>query len=299
MDNKEFGLKIRDLREKLCFTREQFCEDETKLSIRQLTRIEAGTSKPTFSTINYIASRLGITLYELMPDYIELPDRYKKLKYDVLRTPTYGEEEMLDQRNSYLTEIYDDYYDLLSEEECVAVDAIQSTIDVKETSSSTYGKGILDNYFHQIFSKKKFDANDLLIIRLFIEHARLKEDSSEEFKIFLKLVDKLPKQVSKMEPEELFVLRDVLLVTMGVLGSRERYDDFPKLFASLEAIMKVTHDFQKKPILSMIMWKYELFVHNNKEKAEIYYEEAKIFSKMIGNEYLSNKIVQEWIEDNP
>ena len=89
MNDKEFGQRVRQLREQINLTREQFCGDEVELSVRQLIRIETGSSKPTLSKIQYIATRLGMTLYELMPDYVKLPDRYSKLKFEVLRTPTY------------------------------------------------------------------------------------------------------------------------------------------------------------------------------------------------------------------
>ncbi|MGT2712239.1 helix-turn-helix domain-containing protein [Streptococcus oriscaviae] len=298
MDNKEFGLKIRDLREKLCFTQEQFCEDETKLSIRQLTRIEAGTSKPTFSTINYIAGRLGMTLYELMPDYIELPDRYKILKYDILRTPTYGEEEMLDRRDSQLTEIYDDYYALLSEEERVAVDTIQSTIDAFESETDLYGRDILDKYLQKILTKEHYSVNDLLIIRLFIEHIRYKETDSDSFQIFLTLVKQLPEHVTKIASNDLFVLRDVLLVIVSVLGSKRLYTYLPGLFSSLDDILKISQDFQKKAILSMLKWKYELFVNKDKEKAIALYEEAIIFANLLENDFLVEKLKESWKLDN-
>lgn len=41
MNDKEFGQRVRQLRESASMTREQFCDDELELSVRQLTRIEA------------------------------------------------------------------------------------------------------------------------------------------------------------------------------------------------------------------------------------------------------------------
>lgn len=59
MNDKEFGQRVRYLREKLAITREEFCEDELELSVRQLSRIEAGQCKPTFSKDRfYSKSRL-------------------------------------------------------------------------------------------------------------------------------------------------------------------------------------------------------------------------------------------------
>ncbi|MGZ7230661.1 helix-turn-helix domain-containing protein, partial [Streptococcus pyogenes] len=111
---------------------ESMCGDETELSIRQLARIESGESKPTFTKITFIATGLGMSLYELMPDYVDLPEDYLNLKYDILRTPTYGENKKIDWRDQILTEIYDNYYDELPEEEQLAVDTIQSFFDVHD-----------------------------------------------------------------------------------------------------------------------------------------------------------------------
>lgn len=178
MNDKEFGQRVRQLRETANLTREQFCDDELELSVRQLTRIEAGTSKPTFSKIQYIATRLGMGLYELMPDYVSLPERYSKLKFDVLRTPTYENEELMEKRADMMTEIYDDYYDDLPEEEKIAIDAIQSIIDVFETKTAEFGQDILEDYFEQIHRKKQFSVNDLLIIQLYLINLRMEVKQS-------------------------------------------------------------------------------------------------------------------------
>ncbi|HGD6884722.1 TPA: hypothetical protein ACI0CR_001754 [Streptococcus agalactiae] len=43
---KHFGSKVRKFRESQQVTREEFCGDESELSVRQLARIEAGESVP-------------------------------------------------------------------------------------------------------------------------------------------------------------------------------------------------------------------------------------------------------------
>ncbi len=55
-----------------------------------------------------------------------------------------------------MTEIYDDYYDDLPEEEKIAIDAIQSIIDVFETKTAEFGQDILEDYFEQIHRKTIF-----------------------------------------------------------------------------------------------------------------------------------------------
>ncbi|WP_339059846.1 helix-turn-helix domain-containing protein [Streptococcus suis] len=298
MNDKEFGQRVRQLRESASMTREQFCDDELELSVRQLTRIEAGTSKPTFSKIQYIATRLGMGLYELMPDYVSLPERYSKLKFDVLRTPTYGNEELVEKRDAIMTEIYDDYYDDLPEEEKIAIDAIQSRIDTLESGIAGFGKEILEDYFEQIFRKQKYEVNDLLIIRLQLEYVRLSSNDSEIFRQFLKIIEALHGQIDIINSSDLFVLRDTLLSCVNILGSKKYYEPIPKIFDSVDKIIRLTQDFQKKPIVSVLKWKYALFVNKDRGEAEKHYLDAILFAKLIENRELEQKIEEDWKVDN-
>ena len=58
------GKKIRELREQRKMTRELLCEDETRLTVRQLARIGAGDSIPSLLTLEFIAQQLRIEMYQ-------------------------------------------------------------------------------------------------------------------------------------------------------------------------------------------------------------------------------------------
>lgn len=299
MDNKEFGLKIRTLREEKGITREDFCGDETELSVRQLARIESGESKPTLTKITFIAAGLGLSLYELMPDYVDLPEEYLALKYDVLRTPTYEENMKLDWRDQILSEIYDRFYDDLPEEEQLAVDTIQSFFDVHDTREAIYGKEILEEYFSQISHKEKYSINELLMSRLFLEHTRFidLETSPREKFVFDHLLETLPSQVDLVHPNDLFILRDVLFVLVGVAGAKEEYQHISAVIQTIEQIMNRTQDYQKLPILKLICWKYEISVNNSIENARQFYEQASLAAQLIGDANLLERIEGEWRRD--
>lgn len=299
MNDTEFGQKVRKMREEQGLTREQFCGDELDLSVRQLTRIEAGASKPTLSKIQYIATRLGTSLYGLMPDYVDLPEAYTKLKYEVLRTATYGEPSKVKRRDRILTEIYDDYYEDLPEEERLAIDAFQSTIDTRETATPSFGKEIIDDYFHQILLKSAYSENDLLIMHLFIAYVNYSgvKVGTPEFESFEVLVAKLLDWEELVKPKDLFILRDLLIYAIGAFGPRKRFELFPAIFTALDNIMDQTQDFQKKPVLSMLKWKYELLAQNDTETAASYYEEAVAFAQLIANSYLVERLIAEWKQD--
>lgn len=93
---KHFGSKVRNLRVTRNITREDFCGDETELSVRQLARIESGQSIPNLTKAHYIAKQLNVKLDILTGgESLELPKRYKELKYLILRIPTYADAERL------------------------------------------------------------------------------------------------------------------------------------------------------------------------------------------------------------
>lgn len=50
-------------------SRPDFCGDEQELTVRQLSRIESGASQPSLPKLAYIARRLGVPVYSLMPDF--------------------------------------------------------------------------------------------------------------------------------------------------------------------------------------------------------------------------------------
>jgi len=104
----ELGDKVRLLREERGLSRPVFCGDESELSVRQLVRIEKGEFRPTIKTLEYIADRLEIPSYVLMPDYKELPKRYQELKYFLLHHPDYGDKELQEQKEEYFDEIFED-----------------------------------------------------------------------------------------------------------------------------------------------------------------------------------------------
>ena len=62
------GKKIRELREQRKMTRELLCEDETRLTVRQLARIEAGDSIPSLLTLEFIARQLRIEMYQIIKE---------------------------------------------------------------------------------------------------------------------------------------------------------------------------------------------------------------------------------------
>ena len=131
MQGKEFGQHLKQLRLNKGWTKEQLCGDESKLSIRQLTRLESGISQPTLSTLEYLASCLEVDLATLTgskKEDVALPADYQRLKYKLIRTTTYGNTKVLSELEHIIDEIFEVYYDDLPEAEQNVMDILQSKI---------------------------------------------------------------------------------------------------------------------------------------------------------------------------
>ena len=297
---EDFGERVKHLRLEKGLTKEVFCQDESELSMRQLTRIESGQSVPTLRKAVYIAERLGVTLDYLTDGKgIELPNRYKKLKYLLLRTPTYGDQEKLAEREAYFDEIFNHFYDILPEEEQLVVDALQSKLDVHFSENIDFGVGILNDYFDQILMRKRYRLNDLIIIDLYFSCLTISDLSPDIFDLdkYDKLMHLLLKQSAHLPLEDLFVLNNVLLNNFGILLLLEKYDIIKELIAVANDIMMKTSDFQKKPIVSMLEWKYCLLAEKNDIEARKSYDSAILFAKLTENSILKEKLEKEWQKD--
>ncbi|EGO8971689.1 XRE family transcriptional regulator, partial [Enterococcus faecalis] len=107
----DIGKNIQMLRCKKGLSRESLCEDESKLSVRQLTRIENENANTTISVLNFIAKQLNVAVVNLIEQKSELPRDYLKLKHKVFKTyPVIGSLERLEYKEGILELIYEKYF---------------------------------------------------------------------------------------------------------------------------------------------------------------------------------------------
>ena len=296
----DFGEKVRRLREKKGLSRPVFCGDESELSVRQLVRIEKGEFRPTIKTLEYIANRLDIPSYVLMPDYKELPKRYQELKYFLLHHPDYGDKELLEQKEEYFDEIFEYFYDDLPRDEKVLVDCLQAIDAVRATSNSLYGESVLENGLQDLLSRDVYKAEDLLRLRLYfacnlMDGLKAGEIKESEYENILYFHEKLSSQIDKIEFDCLDLLRDSLLASLTCIEIMGLFHYFKRAVETLNKIGQKTRNFQKQPIVLMLEWKY--YIQTDYDTAKKKYEEAKMMARMFGNEKLIVSLDNEWAED--
>ena len=296
----ELGDKVRLLREEKGLSRPVFCGDESELSVRQLVRIEKGEFRLTIKTLEYIAERLEIPSYVLMPDYKELPKRYQELKYFLLHHPDYGDKELQEQKEEYFDEIFENFYDDLPRDEKVVVDCLQAIDEVRATDNEQYGIALLDESFEELWNQREFSFSDLLKIRLYflcsyLENIKKGQLSISEQQKLQLMFQKVCNNVENSGTDDLFLVRDVLFAGLGSCELLNDLELFKLAVEKLNWISEKTRDFQKQPIVLMVEWKY--YIQMDYDTAKQKYEEAKMMARMFGNEKLIVSLDKEWSED--
>ena len=296
----DLGEKVRLLREEKGLSRPVFCGDESELSVRQLVRIEKGEFRPTIKTLEYIADRLGIPSYVLMPDYKELPKRYQELKYFLLHHPDYGDKELQEQKEEYFDEIFENFYDDLPRDEKMIVDCLQAIDEVRATDNEQYGIALLDESFEELWNQREFSFSDLLKIRLYflcsyLENIKKGQLSISEQQKLQLMFQKVCNNVENSGTDDLFLVRDVLFAGLGSCELLNDLELFKLAVEKLNWISEKTRDFQKQPIVLMVEWKY--YIQMDYDTAKQKYEEAKMMARMFGNEKLLVSLDKEWSED--
>lgn len=297
----DLGQKIERLRLEKGLSRPDFCGDESELTVRQLARIESGQSQPSIPKLEYITQRLGIPAYSLMPDYKELPQGYLELKYKLLREPMYNKVEVLDKKDGYIETIYNTYFEELPKTEQLICEAMQAIVDMVRTNQPDYAVALLTENLPLLMAKEVCDVNDLILIRLFFVQQTIGENTvsrvQNNFESISYLMKKLASSQTFVRLEDTFYLRDAIISGLACFELIEYYDDAPIYIDCLRGIMEETQDYQKKPLLFMLEWKAALKLEGNYEKAEKVYQSAKLFAQVTGNDYLAQKLAEEWQKD--
>lgn len=294
------GEKIKELRIKQHISREELCGDESELSVRQLARIESNQSMPTVGKLLFIANKLNISVGTLVDsEKLELPERYKELKYLILRKPMFTDKQRLLEREAYFDEIAISFYDKLPEEEKIIIDCLQSRHDVYAGVSTKYGTEVLSEYFDQVQAKNQFTVNDVIFVELYISCVLISHfDSTIYHKTnHQTITDNLIAASDYFPIKDLFILNNAILNCLNIPLSLGNQAQAQRLLNASKKIMDKTQDYYKLPILKLLEWKYYLQFFNDVTQAEKCYLSALKSAQNTSDTYLEEKISKEWQND--
>ena len=291
----EIGKRIREERERQGVTREHVCDTEEELTVKQLMRIELGRSLPTIVKLQYISDKLGVSLnYLLGETKLDIPEDYYKAKYKLMKSPVYGDPERIKKKLKDIEELYDNYIEFLPEEELLAIDLLEKSLDFMIREEDSIIEYVFEDYLTQALKKETYSLNDLLLIS---HYAYRCQDSNYDKGIIDEFRRKLIKQ--ELQGEELFniELMGALTSIAGIYVMHHDYKDMKSVVDKLYEIMHSCMQHSYQPGIIVFEAKYYLFYENNRDKATELYNTATVLAEAFGDQVFIKNLKMEMEKD--
>jgi len=291
----EIGKRIREERERQGLTREQVCDTEDELTVKQLMRIELGRSLPTIVKLQYISDQLNVSLnYLLGESQIELPKEYYQTKYKLMKSPVYGDPERIKKKLKDIEELYDNYIEILPEDELLAIDIIEKALDFMNRGKDSIVEDVFEDYLTQVLKKETYSLNDLLLISYYAYRC---QDSSYDKGIIDEFRRKLIKQ--ELQGEDLFniELMGALTAIAGIYVMHHDYKDMKSVVDKLYEIMHSCMQHSYQPGITIFEAKYYLYYENDINKATELYNTATVLAEAFGDQVFIKNLKMEMKKD--
>ena len=292
----EIGKRIREERERLGFTREQVCDTEEELTVKQLMRIELGRSLPTIVKLQYISDKLGVSLnYLLGETKLDIPEEYYQAKYKLMKSPVYGDSERIKKKLQDIEDLYDNYIDILPEDELLTIDIIERTLNfISEEKKEDLVEIVFEDYLNQVLKKEEYTLNDLLLIKYYsvqCQGSSYDKATIEHFRM------KLIKQ--RLQGDELSNV-ELLGALSAIAGIYVMHHDYKNMKTIVDKMYEVMHSIMQhsyQPGIAMLEAKYYLFYENNRDKANELYNKAILLAEAFGDQVFIKNLKIEMEKD--
>ena len=292
----EIGKRIREERERQGLTREQVCDTEEELTVKQLMRIELGRSLPTIVKLQYISDKLGVSLnYLLGETKLDIPEEYYQAKYKLMKSPVYGDLERIKKKLQDIEDLYDNYIDILPEDELLTIDIIERTLNfISEEKKEDLVEIVFEDYLNQVLKKEEYTLNDLLLIKYYsvqCQGSSYDKATIEHFRM------KLIKQ--RLQGDELSNV-ELLGALSAIAGIYVMHHDYKNMKTIVDKMYEVMHSIMQhsyQPGIAMLEAKYYLFYENNRDKATDLYNKAILLAEAFGDQVFIKNLKIEMEKD--
>ena len=291
----EIGKRIREERERQGLTREQVCDTEDELTVKQLMRIELGRSLPTIVKLQYISDKLNVSLnYLLGETNLDIPEDYYQAKYKLMKSPVYGDPERIKKKLKDIEELYDNYIDILPEDELFAIDIIERTLNFMVMEEDSLIESVFEDYLTQALKKEAYSLNDLLLISYYAIRCQDYDYDKERIEKFR---HKLIKQ--ELQGDELFNVELIgsLSAIAGIYVMHHDYKEMKSVVDKMYVLIDKTLQQAYKPAVLVFEAKYYLFYENNIDKATELYNTTTVLAEAFGDQVFIKNLKMEMEKD--
>ena len=292
----EIGKRIREERERQGLTREQVCDTEEELTVKQLMRIELGRSLPTIVKLQYISDKLNVSLnYLLGETNLDIPEDYYKAKYKLMKSPVYGDPERIKKKLQDIEELYDNYIDMLPEDELLAIDIIERTLNfIAEEKTEDLVEIVFEDYLNQVLKKEEYTLNDLLLIKYYAVQCQGSLYDKSIIEHFRKNLIKQRLQGDELSNVELL---GALSAIAGIYVMHHDYKDMKSVVDKLYEIMHSCMQHSYQPGIAIFEAKYYLYYENDTNKARELYNTATVLAEAFGDQVFIKNLKMEIEKD--
>ena len=291
----EIGKRIREERERQGLTREQVCDTEEELTVKQLMRIELGRSLPTIVKLQYISDKLGVSLnYLLGETKLDIPEDYYQAKYKLMKSPVYGDPERIKKKLQDIEDLYDNYIDILPEDELLTIDIIERTLNFMTEGEEDAIETIFEDYLTQVLKKEAYSLNDLLLIKYYTFQCQVGDYDKEIVESFrCKLINQ------ELQGEELVnvELLGALSTIGGIYVMHHDYRNMKTIVDKMHTIIDKTLQHAYKPAVLIFEAKYYLYFENDLDKAREIYNTATVLAEAFGDQVFIKNLKMEMEKD--
>ena len=287
----EIGKRIREERDRQGLTREQVCDTEEEITVKQLMRIELGRSLPTIVKLQYISNQLNVSLnYLLGETKLDIPEAYYQAKYKLMKSPVYGDPERIKKKLKDIEELYDNYIEILPEDELLAIDLIERTLNFMISEEESLIESVFEDYLSQALKKEAYSLNDLLLISYYAIRCQDYDYDIEKIETFRhKLI------TQELQGDELFnvELIGALSAIAGIYVMHHDYKDMKSVVDKMYVLIDKTLQQAYKPAVLVFEAKYYLFYENNRDKATELYNTATVLAEAFGDQVFIKNLKME------
>lgn len=291
----KIGKRIREERERQGLTREQVCDTEEELTVKQLMRIELGRSLPTIVKLQYISDKLGVSLNFLLGETkLDIPEDYYHAKYKLMKSPVYGDSERIKKKLQNIEELYEKYIDILPEDELLTIDIIERTLNFMTEGEEDAIETIFEDYLTQVLKKEAYSLNDLLLIKYYTFQCQVGDYDKEIVESFrCKLINQ------ELQGEELVnvELLGALSTIGGIYVMHHDYRNMKTIVDKMHTVIDKTLQHAYKPAVLIFEAKYYLFYENNRDKAAELYNTATVLAEAFGDQVFIKNLKMEMEKD--
>ena len=291
----KIGKRIREERERQGLTREQVCDTEEELTVKQLMRIELGRSLPTIVKLQYISDKLGVSLNFLLGETkLDIPEDYYHTKDKLMKSPVYGDSERIKKKLQDIEELYEKYIDILPEDELLTIDIIERTLNFMISEEESLIESVFEDYLIQALKKESYSLNDLLLISYYAFRCQDYDYDKEKIEKFR---HKLIKQ--ELQGDELFnvELIGALSAIAGIYVMHHDYKEMKSVVDKMYVLIDKTLQQAYKPAVLVFEAKYYLFYENNRDKATELYNTATVLAEAFGDQVFIKNLKMEMEND--